>query len=235
MVGSLGQRNSLHLNLPAWGRQSSVCANAGTRCLKDRTAISWLAVIGFILFLAATACGDAGPGAPGDGVWLLESLDGQPIFEESTITLRITGNQLDGFGGCNRYGGAFDVETPVAGADGDFSIPPFLVTEKWCGFVDRADSDVIVDQEDAYISALTQGERYRVAGGRLEILDGEGATRLVFVRKTSLPRQSVDLRGTSWRLITDDDVDNIERVTTLNFNGQQVSGSSGMRRLSWLV
>ena len=164
-----------------------------------------------------------------DGIWILDLVDGRPVIEETVVILRITGNQLDGFGGCNRYGGAFEVETPVAGADGDFSIPPFLVTEKWCGFVDRADSDVIVDQEDAYISALTRGERYHVAGDRLEIMDGEGATRLVFVREAPLPGQPVDLRGTSWRLITDDDVDNGEYATTLIFNGRQVMGSTACR------
>ena len=87
-----------------------------------------------------------------------------------------------------------------------------------------------MDQADVYISALVQqGERYRVAGDRLEILDGEGATRLVFVREAPLPGQPVDLRGTSWRLITDDDVDNDERVTTLIFNGRQVTGSTACR------
>ena len=83
-----------------------------------------------------------------------------------------------------------------------------------------------MDQEDAYISALTKGEKYRVSGDRLEILDGEGATRLVFLRDAPLPGQSVDLRGTSWRLIADDDVDNDERVTTLIFNGRQVTGTT---------
>ena len=114
----------------------------------------------------------------------------------------------------------------VAGADGVFSRPPLLLTEKYCFVMDHADPDVIVDQADAYISALIQGERYRVVGDRLEILDGEGATRLVFVREAPLPGQPVDLGGTSWRLITDDDVDNDERVTTLIFNGRQVTGST---------
>ena len=98
-------------------------------------------------------------------------------------------------------------------------------TEKDCFVMDHADPNVIVDQADAYISALI----HRVADDRLEILDGEGATRLVFVREAPLPGQPVDLGGTSWRLITDDDVDNDERVTTLIFNGRQVTGSTACR------
>ena len=176
-----------------------------------------------------TPAGSAKPvhtASSGDGIWVLDLVDGQPIFEESTITLRITGNRLDGFGGCNRYGGVFEEETPVAGADGVFSLPPFAVTGKGCFLIDHANPDVIVDQEDAYLSVLVQGERYRVAGDRLEILDGEGAIRLVFDREAPLPGQPVDLRGTSWRLITEDDVDNDLRVTTLTFNGRQVTGST---------
>ena len=117
-------------------------------------------------------------------------------------------------------------ETLVFGADGVFSRPPFARTEKGCFFPDHANPNVVMDQADAYFSALTQGERYRVADDRLEILDGEGATRLVLVREAPLPGQPVDLRGTSWRLITVDDVDNDERVTTLIFNGRQVTGST---------
>ena len=86
-----------------------------------------------------------------------------------------------------------------------------------------------MEQADAYISALTRGERYRVADDRLEILDSEGATRLVFDREAPLPGQPVDLRGTSWRLITEDGVDNDEHATTMIFNGRQVTGSTACR------
>ena len=291
----------------------SKCASAGTR-VKGLTAISLLTVIGFILVLAATGCGDAGPNAPddlpvatsspagsvkpvntassadagpaapddlpvatstpagsvkpvntvssadggpaapddqpvatttpagsakpvytastGDGVWLLELLDGQPIIEKSVVTMRINGDQIEGFDGCNHYQGPIYVGpiedgtpvagTPVAGPDGVFSLPSYAVSEVGCG-------ESRGSQADEYWSALHRGERYRVAGDRLEILDGEGATRLVFVREAPLPRQPVDLRGTSWRLITEDDVDNDERVTTLIFNGRQVTGSTACR------
>ena len=98
--------------------------------------------------------------SPGDGVWLLELLDGQPIFEEKVVTLRISGEQIAGFDGCNRYGGPFYVGpvddgtpvpgTPVAGADGVFTVPPLLRTEKGCIVLDHANPDVIMDQADAY-------------------------------------------------------------------------------------
>ena len=180
---------------------------------------------------------------PADGVWLLELLDGQPIIEEKVVTLRINGDRIEGIDGCNRYSGPVYAGpkedrtpvagTPVASADGGFSAPPLLRTQKGCYLTDHANPDVIVDQADAYISALTQGVRYRLVGDRLEILDGEGVVRLVFVSK-ALPGQPADLRGTSWRLITDDDVDNDQRATTLTFNGRMVIGSTACRDyLAW--
>ena len=171
--------------------------------------------------------------SPADGIWVLDLLDGQPIIEETTVTLRISGNGLEGFTGCNSYG-VLSVDGmpdpgPVFGANGMFSLPSFAYTERQCGIIDHEDPDVINDQEDAYISAFTEAKRYRLADGRLEILDGEGTVRLVFVREASLPRHPVDLRGTAWRLITDGAVDNDQRVTTLIFNGRQVTGSTACR------
>ena len=219
--------------------------------------------MGVLLAIAAAGCGDAALPAPddppvatstpagpvepvntessGDGIWVLDLVDGRPVIEERVVTMRITGNRLDGFDGCNRYGGPIYVGpiedgtpvvgTPVAGPDGVFSLPSFLRTEKACLFLDHENPNDVMDQGDAYISALqrTSGERYRVVDDRLEILDGEGATRLVFHREAPLPGQPVDLRGTSWRLITEDGVDNDEHATTMIFNGRQVTGSTACR------
>ncbi len=167
--------------------------------MKGLKTFSWLTVIGLILVLAATGCRVAGPNAPddqpvatstpagsakpvytasaGDGVWVLDLLDGQPIIEKSVVTMRINEDQIEGFDGCNHYQGPIYVGpiedgtpvagTPVAGADGVFSLPSFARTEMGCGFIDQADPDAIMDQADAYISALMRGERYRVAGDRL--------------------------------------------------------------------
>ena len=146
-----------------------------------RKAISTLAAAGIILAFAASGCGDAGPAG---GVWLLELLDGQPIIEKSVVRMRIKGDQFEGFDGCNYYGGPIYVGpsedgngTPVAGPDGVFSLPSsYAVTEMGC-------EESRGSQAEEYWSALHQGERYRVAGDRLEILDGKGATMLVFVRE----------------------------------------------------
>ena len=64
--------------------------------------------------------------------WFLDSLDGGQIIEESVFTLRIDENRLDGFDGCNSYGGRSEDGTPIAGADGVFSILQFDVTDMGC-------------------------------------------------------------------------------------------------------
>ena len=111
---------------------------------------------------ASTPAGSVKPvntASSGDGIWVLDLVDGRPLIEERVVTLRIIGNGLDGFDGCNRYGGVFEDETPVAGADGVFSRPPFARTEKGCFFIDHANPNVIMDQADAYLSALVHEER----------------------------------------------------------------------------
>ena len=158
----------------------------------------------------------------GDGTWVLHMVDGRPVIEGSVVTMRISASDLEGFDGCNKYfGGWYEDETPVAGPDGVFSLPSFARTEIGCTGVRGK-----MEQAEAYFSALIRGERFRVADDRLEILDGEGAIMLVFDRVAPLPGRPVDLRGTSWRLISADDVDNDLRVTTMIFNGRQVTGST---------
>ena len=199
--------------------------------LKRRMGASKLGLIvglSALLTVAAVGCGSAEPnpkiepivttpasaGAaaptqtnlPGNATWVLDSLDGAPLFEGSTVTLRIDEDQFDGFDGCNSYGGLSEDGTSIADADGVFSRPPLARTEKGCEvLLDQVDPDVIMDQADVYISALRQGERYRIVGDRLEIIDSGGAARLVFVRDAPLPGRPitwwVPRGGYCWRAI----------------------------------
>ena len=150
---------------------------------------------------------------PPDGVtWVLESLDGRPLIEGTFATLKLNGDSYGGVDGCNSFGGRSEDGTPVADADGTFSAPLFSRTLEGC--VNPAG---ILDQADAYTRALMQGERFRVTGDRLEILDGAGETRLVLVKQAALPGRPVDLVGTGWRLLTEGDGDGGVRASTLAF------------------
>ncbi len=131
--------------------------------------------------------------------WMLESLDGQPLIEDSFVYLNLSEYSLDGFDGCNSYGGRSEDETPVVDGDGKFSAPPMSRTEADC-----PETEGLMDQADAYISNLTRLDTYRVSGSgiedRLEIFDSDGSVRLVFVRQVPLPGDPTDLEGTGWRL-----------------------------------
>ena len=114
--------------------------------LRWRTGVSRLGLIqGFLVLLMATAagCGDAEPNATaepgvptpelasapapaqtalaGHATWVLDSLDGRPLIEESIVTLKVDENWFGGFDGCNSYGGRSEDGRSIADADGMFS------------------------------------------------------------------------------------------------------------------
>ena len=104
-------------------------------------------------------------------------LDGSPLIEGTFAWLKVDGHTYSGFDGCNTFGGKSEDGTPVASADGEFTIPPAVSTLIGCEFPHG-----IMDQADSYLELLKHGERFRVVDDLLEILDEGGEARLVFVR-----------------------------------------------------
>ena len=135
----------------------------------------------------------------GDGTWILESLDGGPIIEDSFATVEIGEDRADGYDGCNWFGGSTEDGTPVADESGVFSFPLSARTAMLC-----EEPSGVLKQSDAFFSALGHGETYRVTGERLEILDGDGDVRLIFVNQVPLEGRAIDLNGTAWRLSEED-------------------------------
>ena len=116
---------------------------------------------------------------PDDATWLLEYLDGRPVIAATFITLRLRGDMLEGVDGCNSFASQPGDGTIIARSDGSFSTPKEIVlTLKGC-----FRPPGILDQADAYMSALRQAERFRAMGNWLEIYDGSGALRLVFMKQ----------------------------------------------------
>ena len=184
----------------------------------------WGATISSVNVLAPTAAGVTTE-LPVAATWILDSLDGQPLIEESVVTLRIDENQLDGVDGCNAYSWRSRDGAPIANANGRFAVPGVDRTEMLC-----PEPEGVMDQADAYVSALMQGETYRVVDKRLESLDGEGAARLVLIRRAPLPGRPIDLEGTAWRLLIEDDALDGVRVPTLAFlDDRLVTGATACR------
>ncbi len=144
----------------------------------------------------------------GYGTWVLESLDGQPPIEDSFVVMSVDENWLEGYDGCNRYGGRPEDGTPIFDADGKFSPALGTRTERDCH-----EPDGVMDQAEAYFSALMRVDGFRVSGDRLELLDAGGAARLVFVRQAPLPGDPIDLQGTGWRLLEQGEA----RAVTMSF------------------
>ena len=138
--------------------------------------------------------------------WVLESIKGNPILKEAPIYLTIYDSHLGGHDGCNSYGIGDDYGLPISPVishpdgsymEGDFSGRDYGMTAAACP------NDEVEEQSDAYGDAVTKGKTFRIQGNRLEILDEEGQTTLVFVRQPPFPGHQPDLAGTQWR-ITDD-------------------------------
>ena len=128
--------------------------------------------------------------------WVLASLDGRSVIDDTYLFLRVDGNVIEGFDGCNSLWGIHEDGTPIAKADGTFSGRQFGGTDIGC-------LDPILFQAKRYQNALVDGVRFRVTRDRLEILDRAGDVRLVFNRQEDLPGHAADLPGTQWRLLYD--------------------------------
>ena len=135
----------------------------------------------------------------GEGTWILESLDGVPTIKGSFVMVEIENDEAEGYDGCNWFGGRFEDGLRVADENGGFSFPPSARTARLC-----EEPSGVMDQSNRFMSALGEGEAYRVADERMEILDGDGGVRLVFVQQLPLEGRNIDLSGTSWRLVQAD-------------------------------
>lgn len=176
-------------------------------------------MLGLIGLLAAgVACGgNSSPPVSGilnpEGVtWALQTLDGDPVLDGTFVWMRLYGDEFEGVDGCNRYFGGHQDGKPVASADGRFDAPPDTRTLIGCDIPEG-----ILEQADRYLELLKQGESFRVVDDRLEILDGESQTRLVFFRQAPLAGKMVELAGTEWKLLVEDGADEGVRETTLVF------------------
>ena len=186
-----------------------------------------LAIAG--LFLASIACSNADVATPTKGItavaptppppttqipdgstWTLQTLDGNPVLGGTFVWLRLDGDMYSGFDGCNTFGGRFEDGKPVASGDGEFAAPPTFRTLIGC-------SESIEGQGDSYIELLKQGDRFRVVDDRLEILEGGGEVRLIFVQQPPLSGSAVELVGTKWQMVAEDSTGGDEKAATLVF------------------
>ena len=155
---------------------------------------------------------------PDGATWVLELVGGSPLIDGTFASLTIRGDGYGGFDGCNSFGGRSEDGALVAKPDGTFSAPDAAQTLMLC-----EGPNGIMEQADAYTDALLQGERFRVVGDRLEILDGAGEVVLALVRQAPLPGRPVDLVGTTWQLVVEDYEGHDVRAPTLAFLNEHIA------------
>ncbi len=160
-------------------------------------------------------------GIPDESKWLLVEVDGDVLIDDTNATLEINGDSYGGYDGCNSFSGMRDDGTPIAGQDGTFSAPVTIQTLRLCGGVDG-----LMEQADAYTTALREGKTFRLEGDRLEILDDTDEVRIVLVRKTPLPGSPVFLVGSVWRLVVEEDEGTGEGSPTLAFLSDYIAAGA---------
>ena len=114
--------------------------------------------------------------------WVLASLPGRRLLPKSTPTARFEDGQVFGTDGCNRFGMAYTatngtLKVNALGRATQMACPP-----------------EIMQQAEAFRSALTRATAYRVHDGRLELLGSDGVTL------AELTAQSKSLAGTPWEV-----------------------------------
>ena len=111
--------------------------------------------------------------------WMLISLNGNSLIENTEITLIFDKEFLVGFMGCNGYGGGHDSGRYISTDDGNLTIPQEMAVMAQL----YSEPEGIMEQDAAYIEALRSTASYRVENDHLEVDNATGETILVFARK----------------------------------------------------
>jgi heat shock protein HslJ len=142
--------------------------NRGLDCRVPRAL--WLLVVSAVALLLTACAGSSGPPAPLVGtVWNVQEADGvvfKPLKGGRDAHLRLdeAKRRATGYTGLNSFSGAFQAHA------GQLRFGALAATR-------RAGPPAAMAFEKAYFKALSATRNYRVAGDRLELLDGDGAVR----------------------------------------------------------
>ena len=158
-----------------------------------------MALVVSLALLLAVALGGCGtlrslfgrPAEVGDSEWILQSLNGKPLVEDSNITLSFDKGRAGGYAGCNWYGWNYRPSGPTP------QVPEVTITVRLC-----SEPAGVMEQEQEYVEALRQMKAFEVQGDRLLVKDAEDEAILVFQRRQALPLDPAKLVGTRWQLQT---------------------------------
>jgi heat shock protein HslJ len=121
-----------------------------------------------VVGLAAVGCGGGGGEAVSlEGTsWVLESMAGTPVLEGVGVTVSFTGSEVSGSGGCNLYGGTYELEGEA-----------ISIGEQLASTLRACLEEGRMEQESAYLGALASAERVKIEGETLVIETAAGPLR----------------------------------------------------------
>jgi heat shock protein HslJ len=135
-----------------------------------------IALMIMAILLAGCGPGGADSASLQDTRWVLVALDGEPPLAGTSPSAGFSADEIRGSAGCNTYFGSYALR------GSDISISGVAHTEMWC-----ADPEGVMDQEQAFLAALASVASYRLAGERLELLDGTGNVLLTLAPQPAAP------------------------------------------------
>ncbi len=146
----------------------------------------FLMILGVVTLLAVTGCASRETGSQLSGqVWIGTAVEGEAVLPDTTITAEfMEDGALSGSNGCNRYNTTYSV-------DGDTLTinQPIMSTLMGC-------PDLVMTQEQAYMSALGEVVRFEISGDELTLFNDAGEVLLTFVAGSN------QLAGTRWEVIS---------------------------------
>lgn len=106
----------------------------------------------------------------------------QPLVQASAITLMLAGGQVGGSGGCNSYGGTYQVN------GNSITFGEMVRTERAC------EDEKVTQQEQHYFDALETAGEYQIEGDQLHITYDNGNGRMIF--EMALPAGPAPIEAT---------------------------------------
>jgi heat shock protein HslJ len=97
----------------------------------------------------------------------------QSVATGSTLTADFDGEQVTGNGGCNTFGGPYELGAST------IKIGPFRSTLKACA------DPALTTQEQQYLAALELATTYEVTGARLELFRADGGITVTFEKSAA--------------------------------------------------
>lgn len=172
------------------------------------------------LYIDNNTASNASSGRLNETEWVLTSLNGNSLVENSTITLAFTcENDISGCIGCNNYGGRYTIN------GNDFNIFVQGRTDFDCDVPES-----IMQQEATYLKLLASAAAYLVMDDRLEIDNAAGETILVFTLREELLMDPSALEGIEWQLISwNGRSPHKDSNITIAFAAGEISGHAGYR------